>query len=51
MMTGLQCIPCFREGNRAVPGQPITADPPFALAVVNGESVCLNHLHEIEDAR
>lgn len=44
MNVGMQCVPCYREGNIAKPGQALSADSPFALAVLNGESVCLKHL-------
>lgn len=41
---GMQCVPCYREGLIAKKGDSIKFEPPFAFAVIHGESVCPKHL-------
>lgn len=44
ILGGMQRVPCYREGSILQKGQQQSLDPPFAYAVVNGETVCLKHL-------
>jgi hypothetical protein len=40
----LICAECIAEGKMPERGTAITSEPPFAIAVHKGESLCRNHL-------